>query len=451
MSVDTPGLASEAIELLQALIQIDTSNPGRPELPAAAVVTSFLAARDVKARVLAKEPGRASVVAKIDGTDPAHYPSLLLLSHLDTVPVADPDRWSQGPFSGDITNGFVWGRGALDDKGRTAINAATIAALAIRPPPGDILFAALADEEEGGALGAAWLRNDHPEVLAADYALGEGGGYVTRLGGRDAFTYAVAEKGAFRVRLRFRSEHSGGHAAIPGRENPAMLAAEAALALQRIRWSWTATQPVVDMLKALGHSQPMLRRLGLRALRSRVLGPLLLQKGWGLSAGQRDALHAMLHTTVAVTALRAGQGGGALPDDAEAQFAVRYPPTVTFDQVDRIIRRPLSRLSSPPEITVERPTPSRVAPTDSPLARAIRDTITDLSPGAAILPILLPASTDLRELDAGVVAYGFTPMRVLDADAVGRLVHGRDERIAIADVGFGIDATIQIARRLGTL
>ncbi|MDA1095966.1 MAG: M20/M25/M40 family metallo-hydrolase, partial [Chloroflexi bacterium] len=163
MSVVASGLISESIELLQTLIRINTSNPGHPEQPAAAFVTSFLAAGNVKARILANESGRASVVAKIDGTDAANYPSLLLLSHLDTVPVTHADLWSHGPFSGDIADGFVWGRGALDDKGRTAINAATIAALAVHPPPEDVLFAALADEEEGGTLGAAWLRNDHPE------------------------------------------------------------------------------------------------------------------------------------------------------------------------------------------------------------------------------------------------------------------------------------------------
>jgi acetylornithine deacetylase/succinyl-diaminopimelate desuccinylase-like protein len=441
-------LVREAVALLQALIRTDTANPGKPEEPAARLVADFLGRHGIQAQLLAPTPARTSVVARVTGTDP-NAPALLLLSHLDTVPAADPAAWTHPPFSGDEADGFVWGRGALDDKGRTAINAAALTALRANPPPGDILFAAVADEEEAGRLGAGWLRKHHPEVLQAPYALGEGGGYRTTVGRREFYTYAVAEKGAFRLRLRFKGA-AAGHAAVPGgARDVATVTAQAATMLTSLRWPWTPTEAAVQTLRNAAEGQPATRGLALRALASRPLGPVLLRRGLGLAPEQREALWAMFHTTIALTMISAGHGAGVLPDEAEALFAVRYPPAEDRDAVVRRIERALSQLPLRPEIRVELEVPPRTAPTESALATAMRETMARLDPGVGLLPTLLPASTDLRELEEGTVAYGFTPMRRFTSNEAPRLVHGIDERIAVEDVAFGIEATVGIARRVG--
>lgn len=445
MAVDT-SLVQDAASLLQGLIRIDTSNPGRPEGPAALLLAEFFTRHGVKVDMLEPEPGRTSIAARVSGTTPG-APALLLLSHLDTVPALRPEQWSHSPFSGDVVDGFIWGRGALDDKGRTAVNAAALAALVQEPAPGDVLFVAAADEEEAGEKGVQWLRQNHPEVLAAPYALGEGGGFRSSLGGKEFYTYAIAEKGAFRAHLHFQSSGTG-HASVPGGVTLATVVATAATQLASLSWPWTLTEAARAMLRELARGQPLVRRLGLQALASRPLGPVLLKSGLGLSPAQHEALQAMFHTTVAITTLSAGQGASMLPDEAEVDLSVRYLRPQDRGEAIRRIGNVLAKLSTRPEMTIDKEARIRSAPIDSPLAAAMHEAMASLDPGVRLIPTLLPASSDLRDLEERTIAYGFTPMRGVSADKVARLVHGRDERIAINDVAFGIEATVETARRL---
>ncbi len=442
------GLIDETIVLLRDLLRIDTTNPGSAEAPAAFAVQEFLTSHGVQSAVFEPEKGRISITARVAGTN-ALAPSLLLLSHLDVVPAGDPQGWNHGSFSGDMSDGFIHGRGAIDDKGRTAINAASIVSLFQDPAPGDVLFVAAADEEEGGALGVRWLVDHHPETVGADFAVGEGGGYRTSMGDRDLYTYAIAEKGAFRLRLTFGSGAAGGHASIPGAENPAEVSARVAADLVTMRWPWTRSDATSAMLRTLSAHGPALRRAGQRALGLRFLGPALLSRGVGMSETQRRALHAMFHTTVALTSLQSGHAEGGIPQEAEALFSVRYPPSASRDQVLAAIRNRLRQARVEPEISVEREVRPRATPPTSPLATAFTETMAELDPAADLIPVLLPASTDLRDLDPRTVAYGFTPMRGITADEVASTAHGSNERIAVGDIGFGIEATVRTAHNLG--
>ena len=444
------GIIDDAVSLLRDVIRIDTTNPGRPEAPAATVLERFLDERGVPANLLEPQPGRTSVVARISGTEP-RAPSLLLLSHLDVVPAGDPDIWDHGPFSGDVDSGFVYGRGAIDDKGRAAVNAAVLVALRRDPPPGDVLFVAAADEETGGELGVKWLREHHPNTLAATFALGEGGGYRGEFGGRAFYAYATAEKGAFGIQLTFRAQDPGGHASVPGAENVAEAAAKAAVELTNMRWPWTRTQATVSTLRSFSAGGPLLGRVGPWALGLPVLGPLLLRRGIGMSEPQQQALHAMFHIITTLTSLESGRAhAGAMPNHAEVHFSVRYLPGTSPDDLAAAIGKRLARLGLDPEISIEHGVRPRTASPTSPLATAIRQTMAELDPTADLIPILLPASTDLRDLDPETVSYGFTPMRGITADEVPLLAHGPNERIAVADVGFGIEAVVRIAHRLGS-
>src|SRR5205809_3698475 len=186
-------LREEATDLLQRLIRLDTVNPPGNETIAADLLRNYLAESGVDAELYAKVPERANLVARIPGR--AEGPRLLLLSHTDTV-VADPVEWQLDPWSGELRNGEVWGRGALDMKGQVAASAVAIASLAREgfEPAGDLIFAATADEEVGEDFGLSWLCVEHPDAIRCDYAVNEGGGDPLRVGGDAYWVVGTAEK-----------------------------------------------------------------------------------------------------------------------------------------------------------------------------------------------------------------------------------------------------------------
>ena len=220
MNVAT-SLREEATELLRALVRVDTVNPPGNETRAAEVLRDYLAEHGVPCELVAKVPSRANVVARLEGGD---GPSLALICHTDTV-LADPQEWRRDPWSGDLVDGEVWGRGALDMKGQVAASAVAFASLCREGfrPAGDLVFAATADEEVGAGFGLEWLVREHPDLVRVDYAINEGGGERVVLGGSAYYLCGVAEKmsTAFRLRVRGRS----GHASTPGIADNALVKA----------------------------------------------------------------------------------------------------------------------------------------------------------------------------------------------------------------------------------
>src|SRR5438477_9143575 len=220
--VSATDLRSEVTDLLQRLIRVDTTNPPGNETAAAELLRDYLAANGVESELIAKVPERANLVARIPG---GGGPSLLLLCHTDVV-YADPADWSVPPFSGELRDGVVWGRGALDMKSQVAANAVAIASLAREgfTPSGDLIFLATADEEQGGGFGLEWLCEAHPDAVRCEYAINEGGGERIELeDGRPIYEATVAEKmtAPFRLRVRGRS----GHASMPGIADNALVKA----------------------------------------------------------------------------------------------------------------------------------------------------------------------------------------------------------------------------------
>src|SRR6478736_2422864 len=217
-------LRDEAVELLQALIRLDTVNPPGNETAAAELLRAYLEPHGVECELYARVPERANLVARIPGR--GEGPSLLLLSHTDTV-LADPAEWSVDPWSGELRDGCVWGRGALDMKDQVAASAVAIASLAREGfrPAGDLVFAATADEEmgEGVTYGLEWLCEAHPDAVRCDYAVNEGGGDRVELGGRLLYLCAAAEKRSspFVLNVHGRS----GHASMPGIADNALVKA----------------------------------------------------------------------------------------------------------------------------------------------------------------------------------------------------------------------------------
>jgi acetylornithine deacetylase/succinyl-diaminopimelate desuccinylase-like protein len=218
----TVSLREEVTELLQALIRIDTTNPPGNETVAAELLRDYLVESGVEVELYARVPERANMVARIPGR--GNGPSLLLLSHTDVV-LADPAEWSADPFGGELRDGEVWGRGALDMKGQVAASAIALASLARDgfEPEGDLIFAATADEEVGAGFGAQWLCEAHPEAVRCDYVINEGAGDRVVLGSRPFYICAVSEKmsAPFLLRVKGRS----GHASMPGIADNALVKA----------------------------------------------------------------------------------------------------------------------------------------------------------------------------------------------------------------------------------
>src|SRR6184192_1798917 len=221
MAVAT-ALRQEVTELLQGLIRIDTTNPPGNETAAAELLRDYLEDSGVECELYAKIPERANLVARIPGR--ADGPKLLFLSHTDVV-LADAAEWAADPFGGELRNGEVWGRGALDMKGQAAASAVAVASLAREgfEPAGDLIFAATADEEVGAGFGAQWLCEAHPEAVRCDFCINEGSGDRVELGGKPFYFCSVSEKmsAPFRLRVLGRS----GHASMPSIADNALVKA----------------------------------------------------------------------------------------------------------------------------------------------------------------------------------------------------------------------------------
>src|SRR5437660_7805601 len=206
-------LREEVTEVLQELIRLDTTNPPGNETRVAEFLRDYLGDNGVECELIARAPERANLVARIRGNE--NGPRVLLLSHTDVV-LADPSEWQTDPFGGELRDGEVWGRGALDMKGQVAAEAVAVASLAREgfEPSGELIFAATADEEGGAGFGAQWLCEAHPEAVGADYCINEGSGDRVEIAGRPYYFCSTAEKmsAPFRLRVRARS----GHASMPG-------------------------------------------------------------------------------------------------------------------------------------------------------------------------------------------------------------------------------------------
>src|SRR5437867_2535940 len=218
----TVSTRDEVTELLQELIRVDTTNPPGNETAAAELLRAYLEEYGVECELHARVPERANLVARIPGRTGG--PTLLLLSHTDVV-FADASEWSADPFGGELRDGEVWGRGALDMKGQVAASAVALASLAREgfEPAGDLIFAATADEEVGAGFGAQWLCETHPEAVRADYCINEGSGDRVELAGNAFYACSTAEKmsAPFRLRVHGRS----GHASMPNIADNALVKA----------------------------------------------------------------------------------------------------------------------------------------------------------------------------------------------------------------------------------
>ncbi|WP_423917152.1 M20/M25/M40 family metallo-hydrolase [Frigoribacterium sp. 2-23] len=440
-------LTTETVDLLRDLIRASCVNDGSPasgqEHRAVAVIERYLHGSGLVGEVVEPLPGRTSLVVRLKGHDPA-APSLLLMGHLDVVPVHG--EWSHDPFAADLVDGVVWGRGALDMLHLTASYAAVIKKLATDGTrlAGDVVFAAVADEEAGGRLGARWLVENRPELIAADGVLTESGGVPLAVDGAvRGVTVTVGEKGLASRRV-VTTGHPR-HASTPyGSSNAVVTAADAVLRIVA-----HPNPAVVDDLWP-----QYVAALDLPDdVRAALVEPARLEEALPAMGGLAGLAHAVTHTTIAPDIIAGGDKINVIPSYAEVQLDVRTLPGVTGDDVDRLLRAAIAPLGD--RARVDRlpsadDQPASRSALDTRLFRALSEAVTVAYPQAAAVPVVAPGGSDGRFFRAlGVPTYGFGLLSDRwHHEDFRRLIHSTDERIDVESVDLTVHALERIVRRV---
>ena len=431
----TVTLRDEAATLLQELIRLDTVNPPGNETRAAEHLRRYLEANGVACELYAKVPERANLVARIPGSGDG--PRLLLLSHTDTV-LADPTEWTLDPWSGELRDGQVWGRGALDMKGQAAASAVAVASLAREgfAPAGDLIFAACADEEVGAGYGLQWLVEAHPEAVRAEYCINEGGGDRLVLGDRAFWICSTAEKmsAPFLLVVRGRS----GHASRPWIADNALV----------------KSAPIIERLGGF-HDEP---ELGpeVAAFLEAVCGTIpapheAVSAARSIHPMAGDIIEPLLGTTLSPTMITASAKRNVIPNRCELTVDCRILPGHSQAEVEAKVAQLLERAEYDLQ-WIEAHGGTR-SPVGSPLWDVVESFVAEMEPEAQTVPLLLSGFTDSHWVrDAfGTVAYGFFPMRTMESEVAARLIHSADERIDVTDLELGVRFLRHAAEAIGSL
>jgi acetylornithine deacetylase/succinyl-diaminopimelate desuccinylase-like protein len=413
-------LREEATALLRALIRADTVNPPGNEIRAAEVLRAYFADNGIEVEYYAREPDRPNVVARVRGGD---GPALALLSHTDTV-LADPEEWDRDPWSGDLVDGEVWGRGALDMKSQVAASAVAFVSLAREgfSPAGELVFLSVADEEVGDGWGLRWLVEAHPDAARCDFAINEGGGDRLVVDGTPFYGCATAEKmsSPFVLRVRGRS----GHASMPGiADNALVKAARYIEALGDYEPEPTLIPEARHLLEGVLGEVPPPGEVLDRAAAVHPLLPAIVQP--------------LLALTFSPTMIDASHQRNVVPGLCEVTVDCRLLPGQTPADAERIARAALG--DGDYELEFLEGTGGTRSELATPLWDALASFTSTIEPGARLVPFACPGFTDshfLREA-YGTTAYGYFPLKEMDTELATKLVHSANERIAVEDLELG--------------
>jgi acetylornithine deacetylase/succinyl-diaminopimelate desuccinylase-like protein len=428
-----PALA-DVVKIARDLIRIDTTNYGggraEPESAAADYVEAILGAVGFRCERFEAEPGRTNLIARWQGWDPT-APALMLHGHLDVVP-ADPTVWTHGPFDGDIAQGMLWGRGAVDMKNMVAMILATVRELVAEgfQPRGDIVLAFFADEEGGMTLGSDWMAKNHPEQFAGvSHAVSEGGGYSVTVDGKRAYLMNTGEKGV--LWLRLRAQGVAGHGSLPAVDNAILRLAGAVVRIGELEWPVRISATTGVLLESL------------RSLTGAAADadPMDLAASVGMSAPR---IRAGLRNVSNVTMFDGGYKENVVPESASALIDVRYLPGDRQLVLDRIREAAGENVSIDAELELD----AFEAPFSGDFVETVKSVISELDPGAVVLPHLIPGGTDAKSLlPLGITGYGFIPLRLPEDYAFPAMFHGVDERVPLDALVFGQRAIAAIVRR----
>jgi acetylornithine deacetylase/succinyl-diaminopimelate desuccinylase-like protein len=416
-------VADGVVTLLSDLIRINTANPTHPERPAAEWVAERLDEVGISSVILESEPGRASTIARIKGSNPDRKP-LLIHGHLDVVP-ADAAEWSVDPFAGEIKDDYVWGRGAVDMKDMDAMTLAVIrdwARTGVQPER-DIVLAFVADEEAGGKYGAHWLVDNHPDYFAdCTEAISEVGGFSVTVGG-DLRMYLIqtAEKGIGWLKLR--AEGRPGHGSMVHRDNAVIELARAVTRVGEHEFPVHVTPTVREFLTRLGE------------LTGLPIDPDDPEAALPHLGGMARMIGASIRNTANPTRLSAGYKENVIPSSAEGVIDSRFLPGYEqelFDTIDELIGEHVTREFITKDIAVE-------TDFNGEIVDAMAAALKAEDPRGVAMPYLMSGGTDAKSFSQlGIRCFGFSPL-LLPADLdFTSLFHGIDERVPVSSLQFGV-------------
>lgn len=447
------------VEHLRALIRIPSVNPpdGGPDLAAgrdpagaetlaARYCAEVLAGAGLDPEVVEVAPGRGSCFARLPATVADPEPPLILMSHIDVVPV-EAESWTRDPFGGDLVDGVVWGRGAVDMKNMVAMELGVMLALQRSGAERgrDVIFAALADEEAGGAFGARSLVEQRPDLFTdaagqpAAAAINEVGGYSMTIDGRRFYTIQVAEKGIAWTRLR--STGTPGHGSMPHADNAVtkLATAVAAIAADAPRRPARVIPVVREFLVAIGLSEVAELAEAEPARAAEALARLVPDPTL------RRSLDAMLRDTATPNVLHAGAKVNVMAGHGEAEVDVRMlPGTDPAAFLEHLQALAGTDATVEPVVIL----PSVEWPADAEIVAHMRAALASADPDGTPVPMMITPGTDAKALlELGIPCYGFAPLR-LEADfPFLSLFHGHDERVPVSALAFGLPVLADVVAR----
>lgn len=418
-------------ELLQSLIRFDTTNPPGNELACIQYINDLLKEAGIGANIVARTPGRPNLIARLKGAGNA--PPLLLYGHVDVV-TTEGQKWTHPPFEGKIVDGFVWGRGALDMKGGVAmLLAAFLKAKAENTSlPGDVYFAAVADEEAGDDFGVRYLVDEHPGLFQGiRYALGEFGGFNLSVGGKRFYPIMVAEKQTCWMNATFTGP--AGHGSMPCHGGAMAKLGRALLLLDKHPLPVHITPAVRLMVESLARNLGGVSGLVIRQLLNPALTDLILK----ILGEQGSLFSPLLHNTISPTMLKASDKTNVIPCEVTLGMDGRLVPG---GKPEDMIRELHALLGEDVQFEVFKAEPGPAAP-DMGLFDTLGDILHGLDPAGIPLPYVMSGVTDARFLSKlGIQTYGFTPLQLPEGFNFAGTIHAADERVPVAALDFGVKA-----------
>ena len=447
MGIDWSAVEAETIAQLQAMIGFNTTNPPGNELPLAEHIVRALESAGIETRLVTPQPERAAVFARLRGSGGRR--PVMLLAHMDVVGV-EAEKWSSDPFSGEVRDGYLYGRGAIDDKGMLAANLMTMLTLKREVVDRgitlarDVVFLATADEETGGACGMRWLVENHRDLLDVEFAINEGGRTRIIEGGRRYLAIQTAEKISHMVTVTARGP--AGHSAIPLDSNAIFHLGSALARIGEYREPVTLTETTRRFFGLLSRMWPVEEEA--RAMADLVSSDAETSERGAKILSRIPVFNAVMRNGISATKITGGVAGNVIPAEASAVLNVR---TIPGNSIDDVMNR-LRACVPDPSISFAVAAHSDEAPAsdpDSAMFNAIADAAQELDPDMTVVPYLSTGGTDSAHLRRiGVNSYGILPFPMEQSDE--ERMHGHDERVPVASLHFGTRLIFESIRRVAS-
>jgi acetylornithine deacetylase/succinyl-diaminopimelate desuccinylase-like protein len=438
--MDWDQLLKEAIHHLQEYIRINTVNPPGNEIEGAKFFKKIFDADSVPCQLFESSPGRGNCLATLKGS--GQKKPILLLNHMDVVPV-ERHRWEVDPFKGTIKDGYLYGRGALDDKSMGIVEMMVLLILKREKIPlkRDLLCFAAADEEVGGRWGVQWAMENLPPLRESEYALNEGG-YImlNNSGAPDRYEISNGQKVIFQLQLK--AQGTSGHGSMPHSNNPNVKLVQALDRLMKWETPFNLLPMVKEYFLRMAPKKPPDERRFFEDIEKGLMDPLFSKR-----LLSNPTFNAMVRNTISLTILQGGTQTNVIPSESTATLDCRLIPGSSKENFLKEIKK---RLGDDIEVGVKSESLSLPpSPFDTDLFRAIQKFANENDPDCPVVPHLLPGATDSRLLrEKGIIAYDFCPFRLTEKELM--IVHGNNERIAIENLRFGMRMMLEILKEVAT-